>query len=129
MKIWIFLLLLMTGCGDTIFVTGPPGPQGSTGEQGEQGNTGEQGSLGDEGLPGTFLTKIPLPLVNDCVQVGLGLYAQNEGSRVDIAADDLCSSNICDNVDLQEVCWVGNIQFSIQGKNGDMILHKLEFAN
>ena len=68
----------------------------------------------------------------ECVDVGDGLWVENEGDHIDVYSNDKCSHRdpqlvACNNVYEQESCFVGNRVFFVEGRYNFMELHVLTF--
>lgn len=67
----------------------------------------------------------------ECVDVGDGLYVENEGSHIDVYSNAECSHRdglvACNNVYPQESCFVGNRVFFVEGQYNYMELHVLTY--
>jgi len=74
------------------------------------------------------------PTEGACVQVGEGVYVENEGSKADVYNNDQCNHSpepnaaICDNLTPGHVCYAGTTQYSIQGTEDDMVVYVLDVA-
>jgi len=133
---------------------GLPGPKGVTGEKGEKGDRGDKGDhglpgvpgpkgpkgdKGDPGSPGSVLKVHPLPNRGECVDLGDGVWAENEGGHADIYNNDKCDhgpsprDHYCNDMrdgesgNSNEVCWVGRRQFSIEGAYSDIVFYEIDF--
>lgn len=116
---------------------GPQGPKGDRGEQGLQGPVGPQGEQGPAGQDATACTQLevfPIPVRGACVSVAEGIWVENEGTHADIYNNDLCDhgpdplQHYCDDLKPNHLCWVETSQFSLTGKYGDMVLHRLHVS-
>lgn len=93
----------------------------------------------EEEVPdGNTLTIYDIPTRGQCVDLGDGVYVENEGNEADIYNNDDCDHGpgskkvLCDdlkssNGKSESVCWVGRRQFSILGNGLDMKLYEIDF--
>ena len=67
----------------------------------------------------------------ECVDVGGGLFVENEGRHIDIYDNASCTHQddgvLCNNVDTQDSCFIENRVFFVEGEYNFMTLHVLEY--
>ena len=113
--------IILTCGNDTTLI-----PNGTDGIDGEDGTDGKDGS-------GVILTKMNLSTINDCAYLDTGIWVKNESNKFDVYNNNKCKDNpaphraLCNNIPEHQVCWVDNMQLSINGINTDMVLHIVEF--
>ena len=115
---------------------------GTRGLQGAKGDPGATGDKGDPGAAGVSMKMHPLPTYGECVALGDGVYAENEGDHADIYNNADCDHGpepfkaYCDNMTDgehdssehgNEICWVGRRQFSIEGADEAIRMYELSF--
>lgn len=67
----------------------------------------------------------------ECVDVGEGLWVENEGDHIDIYDNNTCSHRndgvLCNNVYTKDSCFIGNRVFFVEGVYNYMELHVLRY--
>lgn len=125
---------------------GKDGADGQDGTNGLNGKDGKDGLNGKDGTDGVVLSTVLAPITGKCYNVAPGIWVENEGDHADVYNNNQCShlgkaekyndaGAICNDIEPYgkfdyssgEICWVGDLQVSIEGIYGDMVIKVLNF--
>lgn len=119
--------------------TGATGPQGATGPTGPAGAAGATGPTGLTGPKGVITKITSIPTGGQCVNLGDGIYVENEGDHADIYNNSSCDHGpnpkkaYCDdmmteNSNIQSVsCRIGLRVFTVMGTYGNMEVFETDY--